>query len=203
MKLLRYFLLGIFLFISSISGASVLINVDEGVVILAINGKEVASGSKQDGFRVENGTNQILVEYSAEVEESNSDFYIEKTGAYVISFDSSDGFLQLGSPALNNSYDFRAFKENPKWLLTDKSGNNIGIKVAELVKEGFQLNRSYEEELADFNMSNSPAALSFGNNFSIHKSEVVNNMAEQMLKYWYVNSTPEVKAEFIKWIKNK
>jgi len=206
MKLLRYLLLVTLFFISSMSNASVFISHGEGVVILAINGKEVVSSSsfsKKDGFRVDNGVNQILVEYSAEIEKSNSDFFIEKTAVYVISFDSSDDFLHLGSPSLNNSYDFRAFKENPTWRLTDKSGNNIDIKMAELVKEGFQLNRSYEEELTAFNMTNSPVALFFGNDSPVDKSEVTNEMAEQMLKYWYVNSTPEVKAEFIKWIKNK
>lgn len=206
MKLLSYLLLVTLLFISSMSGASVLINVDKGVVVLAINGKKMASDSsfiKQDSFQVENGSNQILVEYSAEVKESNNDFYVENTSAYVIVFDSSDEVLRLESPSLNNSYDFRAFKENPKWRLTDKNGNNIGIKIAELVKEGFQLNRSYEEELIAFNMTSSPAALSSGKDFSPDNSEAVNDMAGRMLKYWYMNSTPEIKAEFIKWIENK
>lgn len=203
MQLLSYLLLSLSFLISSTSFAAVSVDIDDGVVLIAVNGKAVASVDtvdKQKNIQMRDGVNQLLVEYSAEIEESNNNFYTENTRAYVILFESFDENLLLNAPTLKNSYDFSAFRENPTWVLTEKNGKIKDIKVAELVKEGFQLNRSYEKELVDFNMTNSPAAFVLRDDLSINNYENKTDMAEKMLRYWYVNSTLETKAAFLKWI---
>lgn len=203
MKIFCSVLLSIFCFFSSVVFADVSIGLKEGIVLLAHNGKEVLSDStilKQDKLLIKNGIHQIVVQYTGEIKKSNSDSAIESTGTYIIVFEAVDERLMLDITPLKNSYDFNDFKKVPKWQLTGDAGEIKDIKVVELVKEGFQFNRDYEKELAIFNMQDSPLAIMPHIELPVINNTVQTDMAEKMLRYWYVNATPEVKAAFIKWI---
>lgn len=204
MNFSRFILVIIISFISSVSLADVYVELDDGIEVLAHNGKEISSAREYDrnSLRVNNGINQLLVEYNAEVKSSSNESEILNTGTYVISFEATDEHLLLTMPRLSSSKDFAGFKKAPKWLLSDNSGKKKNIKVDELIKEGFQLNRSYERELAYFNMTRSPAAVLLSNELSINNINVFSEMemAGKMLRYWYINSTPEVRSSFKKWI---
>lgn len=192
-------------FFCSFCSADVSIQLIKGVELLAHNGKELLSDSsvfQQDGVQIKNGIHQIVVQYSGEIFKSPTDSIIESTGTYIIVFEAIDERLLLGVSPLKTSYDFSKFKIFPKWVLTDDDGKIKDIKVAELVKEGFQLNRDYEKELAVFNMKDSPVAVVTPIESPLSNNEYQSDIAEKMLRYWYENSTPDVKAEFIKWIGN-
>ncbi|MFT5722232.1 MAG: hypothetical protein ACI9W6_002558 [Motiliproteus sp.] len=196
MKSLGCFILSTSFLISSMSFAAVSVEVAEGVALLALNGEETASYSKKI-FQTVDGVNQMLVEFSAEIKEYNNDSYIERTPAYVILFESTDERLRLNAPNINNSHDLSAFKTDPRWVMTTENGKTKEITVTELVKEGFQLSRDYETELAIFNRTDSPAVM-----IPDERSSVVegNIEAGEMLKYWYTKSSPEARTAFIRWL---
>jgi uncharacterized protein YccT (UPF0319 family) len=199
MKPLVCFILSGLFFISSISFSAVSIEVAEGISLLAVNGKTASEEAdySQHSVKIADGINQILVDFSAEIEESTNDSYIERTPAYVITFESTAERLLLNAPNISDRYDLSAFKADPHWALTTENGKTKDITVAELVKEGFQFNRDYEQELTSFNMISSPAAIIPGNKGSVAEENVV---ALEMLKYWYTKSSTESKTAFIRWL---
>ncbi len=53
----------------------------------------------------------------------------------------------------------RAFNRNPEIRLLAADNTPLPFAKDKLIKEGFQLGRDYEQELAEYNSSNAPAAL--------------------------------------------
>ncbi|MGY8870526.1 MAG: YccT family protein [Pseudomonadales bacterium] len=203
----------VFLF-SSCSFADVYLKLDDDIKLLAINGKELADASwldNQEDISLKDGVNQILVEFSAEIKTSSSESDLESLGTYIIVFKAASERFRLVSPTIKNRKDFLEFKKHPKWVMLDASGAIKDIRVDELTKEGFQLSRDYESELREYNESNfsSEVYSEKHEEISIRNSSVINtnpilndpNLSGRMLKYWYLNASPKVKADFIAWTK--
>jgi uncharacterized protein YccT (UPF0319 family) len=203
----------VFLF-SSCSFADVYLKLDDDIKLLAINGKELADASwldNQENISLKDGVNQILVEFSSEIKTSSSESDLESLGTYIIVFKAASERFRLVSPTIKNRKDFLEFKKHPKWVMLDASGAIKDIRVDELTKEGFQLSRDYESELREYNESNfsSEVYSEKHEEISIRNSSVINtnpilndpNLSGRMLKYWYLNASPKVKADFIAWTK--
>lgn len=194
-----------------------------GTDILAINGKEHSDGSLFSGdnqLRLANGRHQLAVRYTAEIETSADEYELEKSDVFVLVFTAEDSKLQLSTPAIDSSYDLKKFNRNKNWKLTDAQGNSVDYKISVLEKEGFQLGRDYEEELAVFNRSQAPAAISglthtgehaaptgysSAQTFSapVPATNTANNdqkMAAEMLKYWYQQADKSTRNNFKNWI---
>ena len=112
------------------------------------------------------------------------------------------------------------FNQLGNWRLLDRQGNPLALKVAGLKKEGFQLARNYEYELAEFNVSGAEAALPYNlsaadmtvpttapviRQTGVKKAPNANktnevNMAAKMLRYWYNQADSETRKRFKKWI---
>ncbi len=210
------FLLGF----SSSLVADVRVQFEEGISVLALNGKEVTSESLFSGSDVvelNDGLNQLLVQYTAELKKSADDFELETTDSFVLLFDVKNVALVLKAPLIRNEGDVDAFNRSGDWRLLDTNGVAQVIKVSPLKKDGFQLSRDYERELEEFNLTDSAAALPYervvgladksplpavnsqsGNNSQSKSSEM--NMSEKMLRYWYNQADSETRKRFKKWI---
>ena len=206
--------------------ADVNVEIEDGISVLALNGKEVTSKSflsGKDVLKLNDGVNQLLVQYTAEIKTSADDYELESTDPFVLLLDAADKQLVLKAPALKTEKDVVRFNQQANWRLVDREGKPLVLKTAALKKEGFQLARNYEYELAEFNMSGAEAALpntrvvadmaapapapvirqaSVDKASSANKTSEV-NMAEEMLRYWYNQADAETRKRFKKWIDQK
>ncbi len=165
-----------------------------------------------------NGKNQILVQYSTEVKQAGG-FEIESTDAHVLVFTAVDQDVQLSAPAINKLSELRQFNRGDTWILKDSAGHSIAYLSQALVKDGFQLNRNYEQELSKLNQSG--GAIAIGNRLQLtgfsselgeankpvsneynNKSSSL-NLPETLLKYWYLHADLETRERFKTWVKNK
>ncbi|MBN1008709.1 DUF2057 family protein [Amphritea pacifica] len=218
----------VLLFISTSVMAEVELLAGSGISIIAVNGVEVESDSligNTVSATLPNGINQVLVNYSAEIE-SSGDLEIETTNPHVIVFNAKDSRIQLSTPEITRLSDFETFDKGQQWKLADSSGHTISYQSKPLIKEGFQLSRDYAAELQRFNQSGdalsinsfaasnrSSASLPINNvasgvainplsNGSVYNSDSV-NLPEQLLQYWYMKADAETRERFKAWIRNK
>jgi len=187
---------------------------DEGVNLIAVNGSEVNSEklfNGSDKYKLPDGLNQILVSYTAEVKKGG-DFEIEQSKAFVLLFESTNSQISLSAPVIERMKDLDAFEENKNWILKSSAGKDISYKANIIEKGGFQLSRDFEVELEKFNQSNAVASLPKSkitlpnkankkqkNNTAIKKE----NMAMEMLIYWYNQADLNTRNSFKELIKNK
>ncbi|MDI3326887.1 DUF2057 domain-containing protein [Pontibacterium granulatum] len=203
--------------------ADVTVQLEEGISVLAINGKEVIGKSVFSGadmVKLNDGINQLLVQYTAEIKTSADEYELESTDPFVLLLDAANEQLVLKAPAIKSEKDIAQFNKQGSWRLINRDGTLVALKSAVLKKEGFQLARNYEYELSEFNMSGAEAALPYKQAVSdmaapasvpvIHQADLNKisnsnqasevNMAEQMLRYWYNQSDAETRKRFKKWI---
>lgn len=205
------------LFSSSFVFAENILNLSEGVNLLAINGKEAKSPSffnDHSAYKLPNGINQIVVSYTAEIK-NGSEYELEYTNAFVLLFDQKDEQLLIAAPEIKKIKDIKELEEKGNWILTAKSGQPVDYKVSLIKNNGFQLSRDYERELEDFNKTDAAAALPnkplfnpnqlTKNNTAKAKNNNTNakkNMSSQMLIFWYNQADEETRKSFKKLINN-
>ncbi|MCO4757333.1 MAG: DUF2057 domain-containing protein [Oceanospirillaceae bacterium] len=200
--------------------ADVQVQFEDGISVLALNGKEVTNESLFSGtdfVKLNDGLNQLVVQYTAELKKSADDFELETTDSFVLLFDVKNIALVLKAPLIRNEDDVDTFNRRGDWRLLDVRGVAQVVKVSSLKKDGFQLSRDYERELEEFNLTDAAAALPYerveglvaesplpavksqaGNNKQSQSSEL--NMPEKMLRYWYNQADSETRKRFKQWI---
>ena len=224
MRINKKAILASILAVSVQAQADVTLTAGEGVSILAINGVEFSNGSLLDNaqsIHLEDGVHQLVAQYTAEVKK-DGDYEVEKSSTQVIVFEANDAMIKLSTPTIDSYAALQKFNTNKAWLLNDsQTGNAVPFKADELKKEGMQLARDYTQELFFFNNSGSIAAIptlnSRQNNPYMPKDAVIksastmesnttidtNNMAENMLRYWYKQASNETKVSFKKWLETQ
>ena len=109
-KIVRSLLLSMCAFSTPVL-AEVSIQLEEGISVLALNGKEVISKSLFSGtdtLKLNNGVNQLLVQYTAEIKASADDYELESTDPFVLLLDAADKRLVLKAPAIKTEKDVGA-----------------------------------------------------------------------------------------------
>ncbi|RTE65253.1 DUF2057 domain-containing protein [Amphritea opalescens] len=213
------FSLIVFLFSSS-AMAEVKFSVGSDIMLIAVNGSEIVNDSffeNTDTMILPNGKNQILVQYSTEVKASGGS-EIETTDAHVIVFNAEDTAVHLSAPEIKKLSQFREFNLGGAWLLSDNAGTKIQYLSQPLIKEGFQINRNYEQELRTLNESDTPVSMKksmtlvgFSSTaepntpmLKQNANEVDSiNLPETLLRYWYLNADLETRAKFKVWLDGK
>jgi len=213
-------------FLLSMSGlvqADVKLDVAEGIEVLAVNGElstENAAFNSGEPLMLDNGANQLLVQYGTEIQIAGDDPEYSVTDVFVLLFDLTDTGATLKAPKIKRLRDLDKFNRAPIWQITQESGGAVSLQVAKLKKEGFQLNRDYQAELAEFNRGLSPAvlpplaaaadikqqavaAVTSKSKQARSLNQVSNGEAEMaldMLKYWYQKADQKTRASFQQWI---
>lgn len=196
--------------------AEVILRLGEGVSLHAVNGNAYSDKgflSGEPGVALDDGVHQIVVDYQAEIGRNRDDSVIERSDAFVILFEAEDKDLVLSAPAVSTQRELDAFNEGADWQMKDKDGNSHEFRLDVLEKEGFQLVRDYERELAEFNSTGSPAALKTKrsgpepaglNTESIPSGDTASDqqMVRQMLRYWYLKADENTKSEMKRWIRS-
>ncbi len=196
--------------------AEVLLQLGEGVELHAVDGKMYRSQGIFTGdtsLKLDDGLHQIVVGYKAEIGRNRDDRVVESSDAFVILFEAEETTLTLSAPDITTRRKLSDFNDDPQWRLKDDTGNDLEFQVDILEKEGFQLVRDYEEELSDFNRSQSVAALGVtapaGGTDASHTESMPSGdsaddqgMVRQMLRYWYLKADETTKNEMKRWIRS-
>lgn len=208
LKLLKILFITPALLLSFLANAENELVMGEGVNLIAVNGKEVSSDSFFSGkekINLHNGVNQILVNYTAEIK-NGSETELEHSNTFVILFKGKNERFTLSAPRIKKLSDIKKFESEKNWNLIDSQGNKFNFRSDIIKHSGFQLSRNYEAELKAFNKTNSPAALPEKNPIKINKNnksknaESEENIASQMLIYWYNQADDKTREEFKKLI---
>lgn len=187
--------------------AEVKLNLGEGIRLIAVNGEEINKDSffsDSSNITLQDGTHQILVNYTAEIKPGD-DSELEITQPSVILFNASATELVLTAPPMKSLRDVEDFEKKLNWSLINKNGKPVDFKANLLIKEGFQFSRDYEDELEDFNMSSAESALpktkilspaEVRNTDRKNQAQNNNNMAMDMLIYWYNQADEKTRRSF-------
>lgn len=188
------------------------------IELLALNGQEFEQRQPGAGqpLTLADGTHQLLVRYTAEVDARGNDTELVHSNTFVILFSATNQQVTLSVPAVDDEAAMEAFNRHPEWQLRDENGNRLPVETAPLVKEGFQFSRNYAHELDQFNRSGNPAAYtqlaapapSFQRQANHTSPSHVGpapaaGLPLQMLQYWYQAADDETRNKFKAWIDKK
>nr|WP_320012896.1 DUF2057 domain-containing protein [uncultured Desulfobulbus sp.] len=217
MKLFMSFLVVAVFSAGSPAWASVSMEIPKTLSVLALNGK---AAKFRDTITLKDGVNQLAVQVVKDVGK-HMDADMEYSDVFVVKFTATDQSLKMTIPRIRSEQSVRQFNEEPNIVISSLSGEQLELAVDKLEKEGFQILRDYEAELAAFNRTNSPAAVPVhasqgfsreaSSSMSYHtipqpENEAMNpqnkqpNMADDMLKYWYIQADDATRDKFKKWI---
>lgn len=180
-----------------------------------VNGQEktIETG---ESITLANGTQQLVVDCTANLGRSDDDTFPETSEAFVLLFEAADTRLNLAAPALQTSRDMQAFNRKKNFRLVTDAGTPVKYQADLLEKEGFQVFRDYPEELAAFNRTASPAVLltrlpgssGAGANSAKPAPQIGNQGApnqetvRKMLRYWYLQADKKTRKEWKNWIQS-
>lgn len=203
--------------ISSAAFADVTLSIPDTINVLVVND---ASPKLEGGFfsasktlTLPDGENQILFQYQPYFDQGN-DRVILESDPLVGTFNASNIKLEFALPKYRNENQARKQISHVEWSLVDESGNTLETKQDKLVKDGFQLGRNHQIELAEYNRQGGVAALSTvaataavatpaSKTTPANTAQVDSNTAEEMLHFWYNKADAETQARFKAHINNQ
>lgn len=197
--------------ISSAAFADVTLSIPDTINVLVVND---ASPKLEGGFfsasktlTLPDGENQILFQYQPYFDQGN-DRVILESDPLVGTFNASNTKLEFALPKYRNENQARKQISHVEWSLVDESGNMLETKQDKLVKDGFQLGRNHQIELAEYNRQGGVAALSTVAATAAvatpaPTTQVDSNTAEEMLHFWYNKADAETQARFKAHINNQ
>ncbi|WP_233112608.1 curli polymerization inhibitor CsgI-related protein [Aggregatibacter actinomycetemcomitans] len=165
---------------------------------------------------------QVVVRVS-EIIKTSSDSALLETDPIVVTFQGSTQDIIISAPKLSNERDFNAFKKAPVISVKTASGANIQTQQEYLKQEGFFPTVSLIKDLGEYNASGAAAAVPAFATAStatptttvvaggaatgkVAKGKVTlqgEDVAEQMLQYWYQQADKETQTRFINWVKKQ
>ncbi len=177
------------------SQADVQLSLPANVRVVASNGQ---NNNGQNSLTLPDGKNQIALRFEGELGRGKDAEYVYSE-AIVATFEARNADLRLNIPEIRSSNTLNSFNKNPQIELTDATGRSVSCQTAVLKKEGFQIQRDYAQELAEFNTSGAPAAIPA---VSIPAQPAASDpaIAGQMLQYWYQQADATTRTEFKRWL---
>ncbi|MCL1123612.1 YccT family protein [Shewanella surugensis] len=183
--------------------------------LVLVNGKD-ASGNEE--VTLPNGPSQIAFRYQGNFYQQGQESLFG-SDVIIMTFKGFDSTYSLTLPNLRTMNAAQQFNHKPELTLTDKTGNAVAFEQGKLLKEGLQFGRDFETEIANYNQTNQPAALSSlvavsntNNTTSNYPAQTThssvttppNNQINvgQMLDFWYSQADETTKANFKKRIEN-
>ena len=122
----------------------------------------------------------------------------------------------VSAEKIRSKEDGEKFNAQPQITVKTKSGNVIDAKIDTLKQEGLFPAANIVNDLAEYNASNAPAAVSAlaapavgimpAASGKAAKGKVVvqgENVAEQQLQYWFQQADKETQTRFLNWAKKQ
>ncbi|QFU25342.1 DUF2057 domain-containing protein [Shewanella sp. YLB-09] len=135
--------------------AQITVSLPKSVDILVVNGQLSESAST---LELPNGSNQILFKYNTSFRQQGQQRRFTSE-AVILTFNGQDSAYELILPRLRSDSDADSFNKFAELTLIDDAGVDVKYTSDLLLKEGIQLGRDYDEEIAVYNADSSPAAL--------------------------------------------
>ncbi|MFC0323602.1 DUF2057 domain-containing protein [Gallibacterium melopsittaci] len=200
----------------SVSSLAATVKVTPNISLLAIDGEKAKSSltKSQNSFNIsDNGTHQVVVRVS-EVVNNGSDKTLFESNPIIVTFQGSSQDLVITAPRLDNMRNANLFAKNPKITVKTTADQEVSTKQDILQQSGIFPDTRVAEDLAEYNASQGvaavpnlvsvsmPAAIPTAAGTKASKAKITvqgENVAEQMLQYWYQQADKETQARFLKW----
>ncbi len=191
---------------------------------LAIDGQKPSKSLLKEtrSFNINDTQKHQVVVRVSEIVQMGSDRSLFESDPIVVTFQGSNEDIAISAPRLQNERDINAFKKSPVISVKTHSGANVANQQEYLKQEGFFPATSLIKDLGEYNASGAPAAVpAFASataapaaavvaggaaSGKVNKGKVTlqgENVAEQMLQYWYQQADKETQARFIDWAKKQ
>ncbi|SHO58294.1 DUF2057 family protein [Vibrio quintilis] len=203
--------------LSASSMAQVNISVPGDVEILVANGiKPHLTGGVFDyekTLSLADGQQQIVFRYKPYFSQGKDNIGVE-SDVIVASFTATNKSLSFKLPKYKHAKDAQKSIKNLQWSFIDKQNKKVQLTEDKLQKEGMQIGRNYLTEIAVYNQTQSPAAVSayapknaqvqpYQSGRHIQSGKPAPQGAttpETMLHYWYEQADDATKARFKRFV---
>ncbi|MCG9595211.1 DUF2057 family protein [Vibrio sp. Isolate25] len=217
MKISTTLLAATALSLSAMAAAEVTITVPETVDVLVANDAkpELSGGffSANKTLTLPNGENQILFRYQPYFTQGNDRIILE-SDPIIATFNTSDTELTFDMPKYRDHHEGEKKIKDVDWQLTTENGKPLAVTQDKLIKDGMQIGRNFQIELADYNRRGGVAAVSaaaIGATVQpVHLPAQVtkegvkgDSTAEEMLHFWYNKADAETQARFKQFLLEK
>lgn len=211
MKIKTTLLATVALGFSGFTTAAVTVDIPDTVQVLVANDAkpELSGGffSATKTLTLPDGENQILFTYNPYFDQGKDRIILE-SDPIVGTFSAKEASLEFDLPKYRNEHDASQKIRNVEWSLKDKNGQSIAVKQDKLVKDGMQIGRNHQLELAEYNRKGGVAAISSSAVIPVtlpakvpaEGTKVADNTAEEMLHFWYSKADAETQARFKQYI---
>lgn len=190
--------------ISFSSFADVTLNLPQSAELVLVNGVNAEGNATQI---LNNGSNQIAFRYDKNYRE-NGDTHLFRSEVVVMTFSGNDATYTLQLPKISSDYQAQKFNRQPTLHLLAANGSEVPFKHDVLIKDGLQINRDYQQEIAQYNLSKAPAALATAITANeMQRAQQQVSPAEKdghidqayvikMLNYWYGKADTTTQEKF-------
>lgn len=185
------------------------------IKILVVDGKKVSNNllKGSNGLELAGSEHQILLRVEKVIKSGSRDEELYTSPPLVLTFNAPHTkTVSFNIPKLSTEQESLRFNREPIVNLFDEHGNPISSTIDILKIEGLIVLADLEKEMARYNRENNVASLptlalqnelpTLSQNNSIEQTTVVvkgENVAEQMLQYWYQQADKQTKQRFMKW----
>jgi len=209
-------------FLASTASFAGVVTGSSNIDFLAIDGQKPAKSMLKENhaFNVNDTQKHQVVVRVSEIIQSGSDRVLFESDPIVVAFQGTPDDIVISAPRLQNERDVNAFKQAPIISVKTPSGRDVANQQEYLKQEGFFPSVSLIKDLSEYNASGAPAAVAafagtapaavaVGGTAAagkVNKGRVTlqgENVAEQMLQYWYQQADKETQARFIDWAKKQ
>lgn len=204
----------------SMSSLAATVTVTPNISLLAIDGEKAKSSltKSQNSFNInDNNKHQVVVRVS-EVVDNGSDKTLFESDPIIVTFQAGNQDLVISAPRLDNMRNANMFAKDPKIVVKTSADQTVVSKQDILKQTGIFPDTRIAEDLAEYNASQGvaavpnlvsasmPAAIPTAAGAKATKAKITvqgENVAEQMLQYWYQQADKETQARFLKWAQGK
>lgn len=204
----------------SMSSLAATVTVMPNISLLAIDGEKAKSSltKSQNSFNInDNNKHQVVVRVS-EVVDNGSDKTLFESDPIIVTFQAGNQDLVISAPRLDNMRNANMFAKDPKITVKTSADQTVTSKQDILKQTGIFPDTRIAEDLAEYNASQGvaavpnlvsvsmPAAIPTAAGAKATKAKITvqgENVAEQMLQYWYQQADKETQARFLKWAQGK
>ena len=188
------------------------------VDVLVVDGKKTAGSSldQAEPLALAAGHHQVLFRVSKVLRAGARDQYLYHSSPQIAAFDTpAEGALRLTLPRLENDADGKRFDVNPDYQIVDANKQPLPVRRDTLQIPGLSLGADLEKAMADYNAANQPASVTAllpvapvagpalpAASGSVKQASVTvqgENVAEQMLQYWFQQPDAQTRQRFLSW----
>lgn len=217
MKLCK-FALGVVALAISTSSLAGMVSTSSNLEFLAINGQKASKSilKEKKSFNAEANQTQQVVVRLGEIVGSGSSQALFESNPIIVTFQSPANDVVVSAEKIRSKEEGEKFNAQPQITVKTKSGNVIDAKIDTLKQEGLFPAANIVNDLAEYNASNAPAAVSALAVPAVGMMPIVSgktmkgkvvvqgeNIAEQQLQYWFQQADKETQTRFLNWAKKQ